>query len=331
MDGLHTSGVEVNTVGVTAKVIGLSLNFQPEKSGTPPSAVRTINEPRQQDEDLDFAGLNTEQICRKVCASVKFNSDRTVVFQRQTYSHVEDESINGALIRLFGPRLSSADLETNLDRLTARQWGWVAGVEDENIDLNKAVLKQRVVDLAMAAVSSLSPSIISAVCTILTVLSESINTVQAIVSKRQMEANIFCAENDQIILVSSRFLLYQKTSGWSCLLCGYERTGMMLSLSIRHIHFTRAFILGLQEASPQIVSRIGPDNMLLPPSPLLSGRSATAPSSVPIRAASRDRLVHSLHPSPVQSTLQTVPENGHTEPSPLSVLRDLPARIGPQA
>ena len=263
----------------------------------------------------DIHGLNTDQIARKVFSAAKFSESNCEV-DGQSYIGVTDEKVRGQLIRLFGPRLSTIQLERNVNVLEQSKWGWLEGSDSLTINLKREVAHQRVSDLCLLALSSLSPTIVSSVTAILSTLADSLQKEQASLTRSQAEVNVYIRTRDiQLILVNSRLAVTQRSHKLLLCLCGQSSMGMYLSLEIRRLAFTTEFERMIRSDSPRIKIKDGIH--LLPPSPELIHRSMTAPTCTPPRPAkglsSRARQA--------QVELVALSTTNKTRTSPLSVIR----------
>lgn len=266
------------------KLVGLSVRFSttddeekrcsPDR--TPPSSVRRLSQ--QTASQPSSTGLDIDGIAARVFDSVKFTSHDTVVYENETYVAVHDEALRGQLFRLFGPRLSVKELESNISVVERRRWGWVESQESMTIDLTQRIAHQRVADLCVLACSSLSPAVVGAVSSVLTTLADSLRSVQSLLTRTSVEVNVFSrAGPGSLILVNSRLNVFQRSSMLMLCLCGASRLGMSLSLEIRRIGFSTLFADLLRNNSPQVEIRDG-RLLLTPVSEVRDLRAASAPT-----------------------------------------------------
>jgi hypothetical protein len=208
-----------------------------------------------------------------VFSSISFTSQETVV-HGETYLAVNDEALRGQLFRLFGPRLSVGQLESNITSLEQAHWGWLEGTDSTVIDLRRDIARQRVADLCVLALSSLSPNIVSAVQAVLSTLADSIQREQSSLFRHTVEVNLYARKDSTLTLVNSRLDVKQSGRKWMMCLCGWSTVGMSLSLQIRRIAFSRLFQDMITSGSPALHERIRGGTVLLPPSPELVARRA---------------------------------------------------------
>ena len=290
------------------ELVGMSLAVSSHKragsaTATPPSRVRRLSDKRGPGEG-DVAGLPVDKIAERVFSSIAFSKEQTVC-DGEVYTAVSDENVRGSLFRLFGPRLSVAELEYNLTSLEAKQWGWLEGSESCVIDLRRDVAHQRVSELCVLALSSLSPAIVTAVTAVLTTLADSIQRENVTMERHSVQVNLFTRADASLLVVNSRLDCSQSSSKLLLCLCGSARLGMQLSLQVRRIGFSSVFQDHLRTSSPALKVKGG--TVLLPPSPELHARALTAPSSVPSRfkhssrAAEAQRQMVELSASPETS------------------------------
>ena len=271
------------------KLVGLSVRFSTaaeDRKGehtqhTPPSSIRRVSEQTAGPKQPSSTGLDIDEIASRVFNSVKFNHDDTVVYDGHCFVAVHDERLRGQLFRLFGPRLSVRELESNIDNLERGQWGWLESRESTTIDLSQTVAHQRVADLCVLACSSLSPAIVGAVSSVLTTLADSLRSVQSLLTRTSVEVNVFSrAGPGSLILVNSRLSVFQRNSVLMLCLCGASRLGMSMSLEIRRIGFSSLFTDLLRANSPMVQVRDG--RVLLPPIHE-SSRAVSAPAGLSTR------------------------------------------------
>ena len=322
------------------RVIGLSLHFgNGEKKVvlpdiTPPSTTHRLGEATKELGSLD--GLDTDQIARKCFQSIQFRSNDTTVLDGRTYYHLSkstDERVKQTLYTLFGVRLSIEELDSNIENLELNRFGWVEQIENTKLDLSKRVAHAKIAEIALLACSSLSPMMVNSVSAVLSSLADSLQSMSAVLQKHTIDANLFSTDDSTIILVNSRFSTEQMSSKWFACLCGLSQTRILLSLQIRRIGFSTAFCDLIRTDSPLVRRRIQKERHLLPPSPEFTTRSATAPSSVPIRLSSRatPRLqavqMEALGLRPWHESREVSrQQRSDTEPlspSPLSIVREL--------
>ena len=331
-------------------LLGISLHFfspdqQPNYHATPLSTTRRLDE-RPTTREPGVRGLDgkaTDAIAKACFASVQFNPNQTTVLDGTTYYHLSsaaDENVRQTLHTLFGVRLSTSELDSNVSALEKLGWGYCQSIENTNLDLSQRIAHAKVAEVALLACASLSPAIVTSVAAVLSSLADSLQSMRSVLQKTTLDCNLFTTtppssgDAQSIILINSRFETNQTTSKWILCLCGASRTRMMLSLRIRRVSFNQSFTEALRDDSPIVRRRIHNGNVLLPPSPELHGRSATAPSSVPVRHSSRAR--HSEQPANAlppplersrQSLLTAAADSSRpssVRPSPLSVVRQLP-------
>ena len=258
-----------------AAVVGLSLTFNnPKVQATPPSRVRRLSDGATTTEK-EWSGLPLDDIATKVFSSIQFNAAECIV-NDQTYSIIQDDQVRGGLYRLFGPRLSISQLERNISSLEQSRWGWMEGCESTSIDLTRDVAHQRIADLCLLALSSLSPNIISAVSAVLSTLADSLQTETSNIQRHLIEINLYCRADKSLVLINSRLDVQQRGRKMMLICCGYSGLRLVLSLQIRRIAFTQQFRDLLQNESPLLEGRIIDGVVLLPPAPgRPSTRSAT--------------------------------------------------------
>ena len=114
---------------------------------------------------------------------------------------------------------------------------------------------------------------------VLVSLSQSIRMDVSVLSRHVIDCNLFARQDSTLTLIHSRLDVRQKSRGWM-ICCGLSRSKMELSLAIRRLGFTKLFEDLIRDQSPALKIR---GDVLLPPSPLLTDRSLTAPSSTPLR------------------------------------------------
>ena len=136
-------------------VVGLAVSFQfpgNKRLGdpTPPSRTRRLDDQRPGEGSVK--GLNTDQIAQRIFSAAKLSPTECVV-DGQSYVGVSDERVRGQLVRLFGPRLSTVQLESNLTVLERAKWGWVEGTDNTLISLERDVATLKVAELCMIALS----------------------------------------------------------------------------------------------------------------------------------------------------------------------------------
>ena len=301
-------------MGDSDSVVGLAVSFQfPSGGPTPPSRTRRLDDQRPGEGQLK--GLNTDQIAQKVFSAAKFSANECVV-DGQSYVGVSDERVRGSLIRLFGPRLSLQMLEENMNSLEKARWGWIEGTDSTVISLEKDIAVQRVSDLCILALSSLSPTIVTTVSAILGSLAESLQTERTSLERHMSEVTVYIRSRDStLILVNSRLDVNQRTSKLLLCLCGRSSNSMYLSLEIRRIAISTQFEAMIRSDSPRI--RIRDGVQLLPPSPSLDHRSLTAPTCTPPRHKPSSRARQG------RAELEMAGVGSGPSPSPLSVVREL--------
>ena len=294
-------------------VVGLAVSFQfpgNKRLGdpTPPSRTRRLDDQRPGEGSVK--GLNTDQIAQRIFSAAKLSPTECVV-DGQSYVGVSDERVRGQLVRLFGPRLSTVQLESNLTVLERAKWGWVEGTDNTLISLERDVATLKVAELCMIALSSLSPAIVSTVSAILGSLAESLQKERASLERHLAEVNVYIRVRDStLIVVNSKLDVNQRSSKWLLCLCGRNSEKMYLSLQIRRIAISAEFEGMIRSDSPRI--RIRDGIQLLPPSPSDQRRALSAPQPARHKPSSRARPV-AVELTPIESR----------RPSPLSVVRDL--------
>ena len=302
------------------ELLGMSLHFgngQPEKKNhnTPSTSTRQLDQPPSHTE-RGFEGMNTDEIARKCFQSIKFNANHTTVLDGHVYQQLNsaaDDRLKQCLFTLFGVRLTVEALDRNIDNLELNDWGRLENIQDTEMDLSKKVIHAKIAEVALLACASLSPAIVSTVTSVLSSLSDSLQSIHSILKNTVIDANLFTTDTQSIVLVNSRFAVLQVNQKWMLWLCGFTRQKMVLRLSIRRIGFTTAFTDGIRTDSPLIRRKID-KRVLLPPSPEFSNRSMTAPSSVP------SRMKHSSRASMAQQQMiemSSTPENSNKKYSPI--------------
>ena len=211
---------------MTDSVVGLAVNFSFPKAAksdpTPPSRLRRLSDRRSPGEG-EIWGLDTDSVARRVFAAASFSTTDCEV-DGQSYIGVTDERVRGALIRLFGPRLSTLQLEQNMSVLERAKWGWVEGMDSTVISLERDIAHQRVSELCVLALSSLSPVIVKTVTQVLTTLADSLQREKASLTRHMAEVNLYVRVQDsQLILVNSRLDVAQRRASGQVRLRDRER------------------------------------------------------------------------------------------------------------
>ena len=301
------------------RLVGLSLHF-----GEPASTSRAVD---------------ISDIAAKAFQAIEFRPDKTTVLNGRVYQQLTagDDRIKQALYSCFGVSLSVEALDSNIQNLQANSFGRLESIQRCKVNLSEKIAHVRWAEVAQLAASSLSPAVVTSVAAVLSSLSDSLHAAHTILSNEVIDANLFTTDDSSIVLINSRFETVQTSSRYILLLCGISRRKVFLNLNVRRIGFTTSFTQSIKDGSPHVIRKIQ-NNVLLPPSPQLAGRSATAPSSVPVRSTNeRAQLVAGFTPlaSPVPTplapsrALYPVDESppARVDASPLSVLRDLPPRL----
>ena len=257
-----------------SSVLGLSLTFTSPGVPTPPSRLRRLNDNATKAEST-WSGLPLDKIAERVFSAIKFDTHDCVV-NGQSYSTIQNDHVRGALYRLFGPRLTISQLENNLTSLEKSHWGYLEGVDSTIIDLSRDIAHQRVADLCLLALSSLSPQIVSAVTAVLSTLADSVQSERSLLTRHVIEVTLYARNDRTLTLINSRLDVSQRGRKIMLCLCGASRMSMVLELQIRRIGFSRQFYDLLESDSPELSGRILNGVVLLPPSGV-QGRAATAP------------------------------------------------------
>ena len=214
-------------------------------------------------------------------AGISFATDRTVVHDGDTYRTYssQDDALLSKVHRLFGGDINIDELDRRIKAASEEELCYGEMAHGTLIHLSSRSSEADLSHLAALACASLSQQIVSACRELLLALKSLILSHHKLIAEqRTVETSLFIRNGRDLVLVSARFAYQQRRRRWFALLFGCSAQTVDCKLDIRRIRILQAsFEKDVRSGSPLL-------RRILPPSPPLGWRAASAPAKLSSRA-----------------------------------------------